>query len=128
MVVVSTAAIVPSVSMLERGLFLVGEGRTAAIVSSVSKLERGLFLVGEGVVEISFSVAAFFLGSSAFAVFLLAVSRFAVFLVVWRFLGGAGAFAFFRAGGDFGEGDEFFFLLVRPRLGGDATSLLACPA
>ena len=72
----------------------------------------------------------FFLGSSAFALLLLvAVSRFAVFLVVLRFVAcgafACGAFAF-GAGGDLGEGDDFF-LPVRPGLG-DASSLLACPA
>ena len=102
-----------------------GGGCTAAIVSSVSMLERGLFLVGEGVVKMSFAVPAFFLASSAFAVLLLvAVSRFAVFLVVLRFVA-CGAFAAFGAGGDLGEGDDFF-LPVRPHLG-DASSLLACP-
>ena len=111
--------------MLERGLFLVGGGCTAAIVSSVSMLERGLFLVGEGVVKMSFAVPAVFLASSAFAVLLLVtVSRFAVFLVVLRFVA-CGAFAF-GAGGNLGEGDDFF-LPVRPRLG-DASTLLACPA
>ena len=114
-------------SKLERALFLVGEGCTAAIVSSVSILERGLFLVGEGVVRMSFALPAVFLGSSAFAVLLLlaAVSCFAVFLVVLRFVA-CGAFAF-GAGGDLREGDNFF-LPVRPRLGGDASRLLVCPA
>ena len=37
-----------------------------------------------------------------------------------------GAFAAFRAGGDLGEGDNFF-LPVRPHLG-DASRLLVCPA
>ena len=57
--------------------------------------------------------------------FLLAVSRFAVFLVVLHFVA-CGAFAAFGAGGNLGEGDDFF-LPVRPRLG-DASWLLACPA
>ena len=89
---------------------------------SVSMLERGLFLVG-GVVKISFaliveelSVVAGFWGSSAVV--------FAVFLVL-RFFA-SGAFAAFGAGDDLGVGDDFF-LPVRPRLG-DASSLLACPA
>ena len=46
------------------------------------------------------------------------------FLVVLRFVA-CGAFAF-GAGGDLGEGDDFF-LPVRPRLG-DASRLLVCPA
>ena len=111
-------------SNLERALLLVGDGCTAPILSSVSILERGLFLGGEGVVRMSFSLHAVFLGSSAFAVLLL-VARCAVFLVVLRFVA-CGAFAAFGAGGDLGEGDDFFLPVRRPRHG-DASSLLACP-